>query len=422
MTDARSRPVARALNIAFTSSGLLALGLDRDVLTQFPNEFVEGMATPFRQRLLGDVGESAPELWAWGGPHRPPVHLVLLLYAADRSALVALQESESRRAAAHGLRTVATLDTVNLANREHFGFQDSISQPAIDGLSRPDRALTTLATGEFVLGYPNAYGLLAERPLLAPSADPLRILPPDSGGSGSVDLGRNGSYLVLRQLRQRVHLFWRYVDQASRRPDGASDPARRTWVASKMVGRWPSGAPLVLAPDQDDPSLSGQNDFAYHAADPDGLRCPIGAHVRRANPRDSLDPRPGSSRSIEVANHHRILRRGREYGPPVDPATLFEDVPDEEDRGLHFICLNANIARQFEFLQHTWLNSPKFAALHDEPDPLVAHHDGGANFSIPAVPVRLRYRNVPDFVVVRGGEYFFMPGLRALRYLSTLGS
>jgi Dyp-type peroxidase family len=420
VTDARSRPTENSLNVAFTSSGLHSLGLEGRVLGMFPNEFVEGMVTPFRRRLLGDTEESDPDRWAWGGPTSAPVHVALLLYAIDEGSLATLRDAESRRAEAHGIRTMTTLDTYDLGGSEHFGFRDGISQPAMAGLGRPDRPANTVAVGEFVLGYPNQYGLFAERPLLAQSADPADILPLDVAGSGGGDLGRNGSYLVFRQLSQDVRGFWRHIDQATRLADQTSDPASRTWVASKMLGRWPSGAPLVVTPEHDDPSRSRFNDFQYHAVDPDGLRCPVGSHIRRANPRDSLDPWPGSSQSMEVTNHHRILRRGREYGRPVDSATLFDDVRDGEDRGLHFMCLNANIARQFEFLQHTWINSSKFAGLHEGDDPLIGPRQLlGGNFAIPAMPLRTRVRELPRFVTVRGGAYFFLPGRRALRYLAS---
>jgi Dyp-type peroxidase family len=222
----------------------------------------------------------------------------------------------------------------------------------------------------------------------------------------------------MRQLRQDVRGFWRWVDGATRPAGGTADPAAMTLLASKMVGRWPSGAPLVLAPEGDDPALSQANDFAYHGADPDGQRCPIGAHVRRANPRDSLEPRPGTDRSIAVGRRHRLLRRGREYGPAVAPGTLLDDVDDGVDRGLHFICLCANIARQFEFIQSTWVTSPKFAGLHADDDPLLgARGPGAGEFSAQGQPVRRRYLGLPRFVTVRGAGYFFLPGLRALGHL-----
>ena len=180
-----------------------------------------------------------------------------------------------------------------------------------------------------------------------------------------------------------------------------------------MVGRWPSGAPLALAPDADDPSLADANDFAYHDDDPRGVRCPVGSHIRRSNPRDSLDPDPGSDRSFEINRRHRIVRRGREYGPPLPLEQALAE-PDSAERGLHFICLNANIARQFEFVNHTWLNNTKFGELYDDADPFFAP----GCFTIPTDGVRERVIDVPRFVFVKGGAYFFLPGMAALRSLA----
>jgi deferrochelatase/peroxidase EfeB len=192
-----------------------------------------------------------------------------------------------------------------------------------------------------------------------------------------------------------------------------------------MVGRWTSGAPLVLAPEEDNPDLADANDFDYARADPYGYRCPIGAHIRRAHPRDSLDPEPGSARSIALDKRHRLLRRGREYGPPLpveEALSARAPAAADEDRGLHFICISANIARQFEFVHHTWINNPKFDGLYDDADPLLgAHHPYGGTFTVQARPVRTRITDLPRFVHVRGGAYFFLPGIRALRYLARAG-
>ncbi|HYT26006.1 MAG TPA: peroxidase, partial [Actinomycetota bacterium] len=301
-----------------------------------------------------------------------------------------------------------------------------ISQPLVEGLPRTGPPAQTVRAGEIVLGYPNEYALYTDRPLLPAAEDPGGLLPRDAGGSGDADLGRNGSYLVVRQLAQDVRGFRRFLERATTRADGGSDERDREWLAAKMVGRWPGGAPLVLSPDRDDPALADANDFAYAASDPDGLRCPLGAHVRRAHPRDSLDPGPGSQKSIDVDKRHRILRRGREYGPPLPPDAPLDGpgtAPGaDEERGLHFMCLNANIARQFEFIQHTWVNNPKFDGLYDDPDPVVAASAAlGGSFTVPARPVRRRVTGVPAFVTVRGGGYFFLPGIRAIRYLASLG-
>jgi Dyp-type peroxidase family len=414
ITPAPARDPATALNVAFTASALRKLGLSTAILDRFSNEFTAGMTTPHRRRMLGDIDENAPEHWLWGGPATPTVDVLLLLFAADEAALA--QHVATVAAAYSGVQEILHLDaTVDLDGREHFGFADGISQPTVAGLSsRTDLPSNTIQPGEVILGYPNEYGRFTDRPLLSPSEDPEGVLPLDPAGSGKRDLARNGAYVVFRQLSQDVRAFWRFVDRAA---DG--DEQRRTWLAAKMVGRWPSGAPLTLTPDVDNPALADANDFAYHHFDALGLACPIGAHVRRSHPRDSLDPDPGTERSVALDRKHRLLRRGREYGPQVvDP--LADAPPDDPDRGLYFICLVANIARQFEFVQHTWLNNPKFGERYDEPDPVVGyHHEDQASFTIPAEPLRIRLRSIPQFVTVRGGAYFFLPSLRALKWLAT---
>lgn len=387
VTHAADRRPEHAVNVAFTSSGLERLGLPAAELALFSNEFAAGMTTPHRTRILGDVGENAPEQWDWGN-RTNPVDAVLLLYARDDPSLAPLVRTPA------GFALVHRLDTAELDGFEPFGFRDGISQPFVEGLGKTGPPEQTVRAGEFLLGYENEYGQTVAEPLL-----------------------RNGSYLVFRQLRQDVAGFWRFCDEAARRADGRSDPDARLRLAAKMVGRWPSGAPLALAPDADDPSLAEANDFAYHADDPRGARCPVGSHIRRSNPRDSLDPDPGSDRSFEINRRHRLVRRGREYGPPLPlERALTED--DSAERGLHFICLNANIARQFEFVNHTWLNNPKFGELHDDADPFFAP----GCFTIPTDGVRERVTHVPRFVFVRGGAYFFLPGLAALRYLAGLGN
>lgn len=418
-TSAATAPESTALNIAVTGTGVHALH-QVALGSGFSEPFTSGMATTYRSRLLGDTGADDPAHWRWGGPNTPAVHVMVLLYASeeqDLAALVGRVESEARAA---GIDMVERLGTDELSDREPFGFRDGISQPVLEGLPRARAGQDVVRAGEFVLGYVNEYGQRGERPLLDPAADPDGHLPRDPDGTGAPDLGRNGSYLVLRQLRQEVSEFWTWVErQASTHADGAvaqADPARRDLLAAKLVGRWPSGAPLVLAPEQDDPALGDRNDFQYHESDARGHACPIGAHIRRTNPRDSLEPGPGTERSREVNRRHRLLRRGRTYselGP--DGAAV--------ERGLHFVCLNSHLPRQFEFVQHSWVNDPSFNALYDSSDPLVAPlgraNGAGATFAIQAAPLRRRVRGVPQFVRVRGGAYFFLPGIRALRYLMT---
>jgi Dyp-type peroxidase family len=422
ITPGGASPNDLATHLAFTYAGLECLGLRQEGLAGFPPEYARGMTTAHDSRMLGDLGESSPACWRWGAPTTPPVHLVLLLYGRDAATLGAAVERHQDELARSGLVELVRLETTPLGLQENFGFHDGISQPLIDGLPRAVSTLDTVAAGEFILGYQNQYGRYTERPLLPAAADAELLLPRDPEGSGNADLGRNGTYLVLRQLRQDVPGFWQFLDRVTRQADGGGDQAARIRLAAKMVGRWPGGAPLVMAPDEDVRDLADANDFRYAAADPDGRRCPHGAHIRRANPRDSLDPSPGSQRSIDVGKRHRILRRGRVYGPPLDQtAALATDSPDgDEERGLHFICLNANIARQFEFIQHTWINNPKFNGLYDDPDPVTtAAREFGGTFTIQASPLRQRVTGLPSFVTVLGGAYFFLPGIRAIRYLAS---
>lgn len=415
-------PKEVAVNVALTPSGLTALGLP--TLDGFSPEFRGGMATEHRQRVLGDLDERAPSNWSWGGTQNETVDLIVLLYAASDAKLAALTKKVLGSSASIGIAPVKTLETKWLGDREHFGFHDGISQPAIAGL-RPGRPEDTIAPGEFLLGYENEYGKRTDRPLLEKSADPAGVLPPAAENAELADLGRNGSYLVVRQLGQDVPGFWRFADAASRhnggRSAGSPDEAREA-LAARIVGRWPSGAPLTLSPDGDDPKLSDENDFGYHEADADGLRCPIGAHVRRANPRDSLEPRPGTSDSIAVNKRHRLLRRGRTYGEGISPEQALTTGTSEtgDPRGLMFACLCGNLARQFEFVQHTWVNNPKFAGLYEDPDPLLG--PAGGTLTIQARPIRRRVTSLPEFVSVHGGGYFFLPGVRALRYLAALAS
>jgi Dyp-type peroxidase family len=208
------------------------------------------------------------------------------------------------------------------------------------------------------------------------------------------------------------------------------------WLAAKMVGRWPGGAPLTLAPERDDPALRDADDFLYATHDPEGLRCPFGAHIRRTNPRDQIRP-DGPAESLHMTARHRILRRGKPYGPALfDLAAL--DFPgdqqalqalvnlqdDHQPRGLHFVCLNASIKSQFEFIQQTWANNPHFNGLNANRDPVIGcngNPEDNTSMQVPRSELDLRTASLPRFVTTRGGAYFFMPSLRALTYLAIRG-
>jgi Dyp-type peroxidase family len=358
------------------------------------------MNDELRAHVLGDVEENAPEKWEFGGPEQVPVHALLMLFARSGEAIAEQRERLVARVSARG-GIVVHEDAAELRDplKEPFGFRDGIVQPHVSGTPRPRGSNEVeVPAGEFLLGYPNAYG----------------ELPPSPRGADGFDLGKNGSYLVYRKLRQDTSGFWQTMLE---RACPAHDPNAATQLASSMVGRWPSGAPLVNYPEFDPGPGSEKEDFAY-ADDPEGLKCPLGAHIRRANPRDMLEPSPEKSR--ETVARHRLLRRGRPYGPPATGTPRERATSDGAERGLVFIALNASFRRQFEFVQQTWLNNPKFAGLYDERDPVVASvpGEGGQLYSIPGVPARRRLSGLPRFVTVRGGGYFFVPSMRALEWLS----
>ena len=407
VTSAAQRDVPVATQVAVSAEGLRALGLPASTVELFSLEFQEGMGAPARSRFLGDD----PAQWAWGAPAGPSIDVLVATYAVTEQALAEAVDTIQAWAGETGANLVQRLGT-RLTDDEAFGFRDGVSDPYVEELAtsrqrRDPPSSRPVPLGEFVLGYPNAYGLLTQRPVLPSESDPARHLPVLEPGrdvgypSGGADLGRNGSYLVLRSLQQDTAGFDEYIHRES--AAAGIDPHL---LAAKMVGRWRSGAPLVLTPEWDEPDLGSANDFGYHHHDEQGLRCPIGAHIRRANPRDSLDPDPGSAESIEVTDRHRLLRRGRRFAA------------GSEADGLHFLALNGNLGRQFEFVQHTWLDNPKFGRLYDDVDPIVSPRTRRSVFTVPDEPIRRRFARLPDFVTTLGGAYLFLPGLRALRFLT----
>jgi Dyp-type peroxidase family len=422
VTRATERPTDRALHVALTSDGLRMLGLSEDEVQTFSREFAEGLADANRASFLGDVGESAPDKWRWGGPTNP-VHILLLLFARDDAELGVF--SAEVRSGLRGISVSMELDTFAFDSPlEHFGFADGIAQPFVKGFSRSGPSENTLAPGEFILGYANEYDKLPVSPFVSVQRDATNILPRRELDDARqvADLGRNGTYLVFRQLSQDVQSFWEFVSEASMKLYGSSDHDKRVRVGAKMVGRWPSGAPITICPDEDDLAQATTDTFGYRQKDMLGQMCPRGAHIRRANPRDALEGSPEDS--IKVSNRHRILRRGRPYGAPVsrsiDVDEILEAEGDKEEVGLHFIGLNTDIARQFEFIQHTWIVNPKFDGLYSDSDPLMGNHDGkNGTFTMQAVPVRKRITGMKRFVEVRGGAYFFLPSIRALQFLAT---
>jgi Dyp-type peroxidase family len=375
--------------VALSFQGLKALGVPDESLASFPEEFRQGMAA--RADLLGDTGESAPERW-----EQPlgsaDVHIAIYALAPDAQRLHAVM-GQARAALADltGVRPIWQQDVyMRPGERTSFGFKDGISQPGIEGSGVPGTNPhdSPLKAGEFILGHENESGYVA--PMPAPDV-----------------LGRNGSYVVFRKLHAREAEFQKYLRER------AQSRADEELLAAKIVGRWRSGAPLVLSPERDDPELGEDtrrsDAFLYAKEDARGFRCPFGAHARRAYPRDS--------KILGVPRNHRMIRRGTSYGPPLAEGAL-ED--DGVDRGLLFTCIVGDLARQFEFVQTQWINDGAFMGSPDEVDPLVGPNDGTRRLTIPQEPIRRRLPSLPHFVVNRGGEYCFLPSLTALRFLVDL--
>ncbi len=440
--------------LAITNEGLGRLGLADDVRGQFPTAFRQGMAHPTRTNILADTGDDKPEDWLWGSSEAS-ADATLLIYANDEKRLeVACLDLEKQLADRGGKRvyrvSLASLpprapgQTGIQLGKEAFGFVDGVSQPIIKGTRRWMReadAIHSVAPGEFLLGYPDSRGFFPHSPNVPAEADRSDRLPlasqahsrgafqADFGQSRKSeprDFGRNGTFLVIRQLEQDVEAFRSYVADAAAKcvghpavPAAIDTPLlREEWIRAKLVGRWSNGTSLVRFPHRPgSPKARPDNEFLYGAEDPLGERCPLGAHIRRSNPRDSKAP--GSKEEIDIVNRHRILRVGRGYDAAGSGAA------NEARPGLLFMCLNADIERQFEFIQQTWAMSWQFHGLENEVDPILGRgvgSDGGerrlARLTVPSPNGPLHLTGLRDFVRMRGGGYFFLPSRRAVAFLA----
>jgi Dyp-type peroxidase family len=379
----------RWVTVAFTWNGLRALGLDEASLATFPEEFRQGMVA--RAETLGDTGASAPEHWV-GGVASPDLHAIAVLFARDATEHArCVSEHEKLVAACPGVELLSVLDLeaippFNYAH-DHFGYRDRLSQPVIEGGGEAPTpgSGAPLKAGEFILGYPDEYGVTADRPL------------PEI-------LARNGSYMAYRRLQEHVGEFRDFLRQHG------DTPEEQELIAAKLMGRWRSGAPLVLSPDKDDPVLAADmqrnNDFNYKEMDPHGYAVPLGSHARRMNPRDTA----------ANMNRRRMIRRGATYGPYLPDGAA----DDGADRGIAAFVICGSLIRQFEFAQNVWVNDRNFHELGNERDPIIGNQDGTLEFKIPKRPIRKKIVGLPAFTTVRGGGYFFLPGLRALSYLASL--
>jgi len=379
----------RWVTVAFTWNGLGALGVNEASLATFPEEFRQGMAA--RAEILGTTGANQPDHWE-GGLAGPDLHAIVVLFARD----VAERERCAREHKEYvsqcaGVEVLSSLDLEAIPPfdhaHEHFGYRDRLSQPVIEGTGEVPTPGSgpPIKAGEFFLGYPDETGLLA--PLPQPEI-----------------LSRNGSYLAYFRLQEHVGTFRDFLQQHGKTAE------EQELVAAKLMGRWRSGAPLVLAPKKDDPELGKDmqrnNDFNYGTMDPHGYACPVGSHIRRMNPRDTA----------ENMQRRKMIRRGGTYGPPLP-----EGAPEDGvERGIAAFIGCASLVRQFEFAMNVWANDPNFKELENERDPIFGTQDGTYDMTIPKRPIRMKFKGLPAFTTVRGGAYFFLPGLKALRYLATL--
>lgn len=453
-------------NIAFTYSGLKQLGLPRQSLQSFPEEFTMGMKG--RKDILGDDDSSDPDNWDPIWQEEQQVHIWLSINGTHIEAIEEryehiysiLAETQGGVEQLHGHRGAggrtdcAYQDASAIyidgqpSAREHFGYVDGISEPYFQGsCANPGQVIgggkvtryspnteegwEPLETGEFLLGHRD------EADEYPASAVP-RLL------------SQNGTFMVYRKLHENVGSFNSYLSNV-----GKDFPGGEEAVAAKFAGRWRNGAPITSFPTQ---ALADQfiarlvaakNKFyaapegtAKEAAeaiylelkkqlvafkydnDLDGAKCPVGAHVRRANPRGALETgvkgafqTPGA-----LTNRRRMLRRGLPYGE-VDDSTR-----DEGEHGIIFMAINASIKRQFEFVQQQWMNYGNDFKLSNDRDPLIGNHQRGADGRPEGRAIIEGDRqtqqppffcgSIPRLVETRGGDYFFLPSITALHLIA----
>ena len=385
-------PDSRWVTVAFTWNGLRALGIDEASLMTFPEEFRQGMAA--RAEILGATGKNHPDHWL-GELANPALHTIVVLFARDVAERERCKQEHNRYLSQiGGVDVLSTLDLEAIppydrGAHEHFGYRDRLSQPVIEGAGDEPTpgSGSPIKAGEFFLGYVDESG---EQPAL-PQPE---------------ILSRNGSYLAYLRMEEHVGAFRDFLRQHGKTRE------EQELIAAKLMGRWRSGAPLVLAPQKDDPALGADlqrtNNFDYGTMDPYGYGCPVGSHIRRMNPRDTSDN----------MQRHKMIRRGGTYGPPLP-----EDAPEDGvERGIAAFVGCASLVRQFEFAMNVWVNDPRFKGLGNERDPFIGTQDGTFDMTIPKRPIRKKIKGLPAFTTIRGGAYFFLPGIKALRFLAEDGA
>lgn len=411
--DLKSDPEV-CVNAALTYQGLDMLRLDNEILGSMPDDFREGMRR--RAGINGDAGESDPSLWEeiWC---EDQVHLWIGVYAKTDGQLtewldgfsewlesekeISLIGSQDVGRIVSSPDTPLYIDDENSQPQkpvllEHFGFRDGMSNPPVRGLV--DKHVTgagrldvdgkwhSLAAGEFLLGHVDTNGEIP----IAPKP---------------TNFAHNGSFMVLRKLEQDVDLFRKYLKQQAKKLDASADD-----IASRMIGRRRDGTPLI----------KGKDDFDFrYGGDPEGRACPMGAHIRRTNPRDSFGADFGSL----LVDRHRILRRAITYGKLVPSGKRQKTINGEDGQGLMFLVLNASISRQFEFVQQQWVNYGNEFNQGNDRDPIIGLQMGGGQMVIPGQGERktMICDDIKQFVRCKGGDYFFLPSVSTMTALASDG-
>lgn len=387
--------IDEAVAVAFSFAGLKKLGCTEAGTHPFPTPFSSGMGSALRKELLRDAQRDE---WRWsdveGADGRQTVHVLV----AQWWVLGATPRMEEPDPGAFIVTLVENNPTAFTGNedgrlREPFGFRDGLAQPVIRGLREEGGAALKQARrdagqlyedrvvepGEFILGYRNEY-------------DELTYCPNVNGWPQSeVRFTLNGSYLAVRQIEQKTDAFRQFRNVHGRD------------VCERLMGRREDGMPLGW---QGPPgSDSAADAFRFRVEDADGFVCPKGAHIRRSNPRDSLGVDVQSG--IRSSKLHRLLRRGRPYREETEGKTC---------EGIFFIACNADLERQFEFIHQRWLQNPRFGTLDNQDDPIVGSQPEPKTFTVPGLPSGSEV-TLASFTKARGGGYFFLPGMAALKFI-----
>ena len=361
-----------------------------------------------RAAILGDTGANSPEHWdecwrtdrvhAWVGINAQSPEAL----DAECAEVMAFVEETGGATWLASQDAAASVIDGKPNTREHFGFTDGFGNPDYLGVERssqpgqgklmPNGSWAPLATGELLLGYADEAGELPVAPV--PHL-----------------LASNGTFMVYRKLHQNLATFRAYLDQHAALYTGGKEK-----LAAKFIGRWRDGAPIELSPDSPDPSIAQDpnrsTNFTF-GGDPEGTRCPVGAHVRRVHPRDAF------GFDSKLIDRRRITRRGLPYGRF---AAEGEPASDQEERGVIFMALNASISRQFEFVQQQWIEYGNDAHLGNDKDMLMGNHGGEGRFVVQGDTSSTNppfvCGGLPNFVELRGGDYFFLPSITGLGMIS----